>query len=168
MEVDYSFYAALYLDAAADTDFNRLCWDANRKLEIATTGMDGLNKLKEYPPTDEYTVEAVKRCVCKLVQYGHDMETAEREARAAKGYTTRADGSIQGKVVSSVSAGNESISYSSPGNAAVTTLTDKALASLNVREQVERDIIKTALSGLCDGNGVPLLYAGEYPRWARV
>lgn len=168
MEVDYSFYAALYADSAADTDFNRLCWDAMRKLEVATTCADGVNKLGEHPPEDDYTVEAVKRCVCKLVQNAYGLEKAEREARTAKGYTTRADGSLQGRVVSSVSAGNESVSYANPGSSTTTTLADKALASVAVREQVEREIIRTSLSGLTDCNGVPLLYVGEYPRWARV
>ena len=70
---------------------------------------------------------------------------------------------MQGRVISSVSAGNESISYSTSSNSAATTLTDKALASQTVREQVERDIITTHLSGVAVANGVPLLYMGQYP-----
>lgn len=168
MQVDYSTYAALYADTADFTSFNRLCWDANRKVEAETTGADGVNKLALYPPTDEYTVEAVERCICKLIQHAYDLEKAEEDARNAKGYITRADGTLQGRVVSSVSAGNESISYASATNASTTTLTEKALASTAIRKQIERDIIRTSLSGLFDGNGVPLLYAGEYPRWVNV
>lgn len=164
MYVDYEYYYALYDESAAlEPTFNRLAWDACRKLDIATTGHDGIQKLKLAYPTDEYAIEHVKRCACALVQNAYELETAEANARTAQGYTHREDGSLQGRVVSSVSAGNESISYATAANASNATLTDKAMASLSVREQVERDIITRYLSGVTDVNGVSLLYMGVYP-----
>lgn len=164
MYVDYEYYYALYDESAAlEPTFNRLAWDACRKLDVATTGHDGIQKLKLAYPTDEYSVECVKRCVCALVQNAYELETAEANARTAQSYTQREDGSLQGRVVSSVSAGNESISYASASNASLTTLADKALSSLTIREQVERDIITRNLAGVTDVNGVPLLYMGVYP-----
>lgn len=164
MYVDYEYYSGLYGDEAApEATFNRIGWDACRKLDIATTGHDGVQKLRQTFPTNEYAVECIKRCACALIQNAYSLEQAEANAKLAQGYTQREDGSLQGRVISSISAGNESISYSASSNSAVTTLTDKALASQAIREQVERDIITTHLSGVTDANGVPLLYMGPYP-----
>ena len=63
-------------------------------------------------------------------------------------------------MISSVSAGNESISYS-VGNA---TMIDKALSDPTVKEKLFRDTIREGLSGVTDANGVNLLYMGVYPR----
>lgn len=164
MYVDYEYYSGLYGDEAApEAAFNRIGWNACRKLDIATTGHDGVQKLRQTFPSDEYAVECIKRCACALVQNAYNLEQAEDNARMAQGYTKREDGSLQGRVISSISAGNESISYSTFSNSAATTLTEKALASQSVREQVERGIITTHLSGVADANGVPLLYMGPYP-----
>ena len=164
MYVDYEYYSGLYGDEAApEATFNRIGWDACRKLDIATTGHDGVQKLRQTFPTDKYAAECIMRCACALIQNSYDLEQAEVNARMAQGYTQREDGSLQGRVISSVSAGNESISYFTSSNSAASTLTDKALASQSVREQVERDIITTHLSGVADANGVPLLYMGPYP-----
>lgn len=164
MYVDYEYYSGLYGDEAAPkAAFNRIGWNVCRKLDIATTGHDGVQKLRQTFPSDEYAVECIKRCACALVQNAYNLEQTEDNARMAQGYTKREDGSLQGRVISSISAGNESISYSTSSNSAATTLTEKALASQTVREQVERDIITTHLSGVADANGVPLLYMGPYP-----
>ena len=164
MYVDYEYYDALYGDdGAPESSFNLHAWDVCRKLDLATTGHDGVQKLRQAFPTDENAVECVKRCACALIQNAYGLEQAEKNARMAQGYTLREDGSLQGRVISSISAGNESISYSTSSNSTATTLTDKALASQTIREQVERNIITTYLSGVTDANGVPLLYMGPYP-----
>lgn len=164
MYVDYEYYSGLYGDEAApEAAFNRIGWNVCRKLDIATTGHDGVQKLRQTFPSDEYAVECIKRCACALVQNAYNLEQAEDNARMAQGYTKREDGSLQGRVISSISAGNESISYSTSSNSAATTLTEKALASQTVRGQVEWDIITTHLSGVADANGVPILYMGPYP-----
>lgn len=165
MYADYAYYSALYGDdAATELEFNLLSWDACRKMDVATTGFDGVCKLRNVMPTDEYAVECIKRCACKLIQTAYEIKKAEESVKMSHGYTVREDGSLQGRVVSSVSAGNESISYSTSANSAATTLTDKAMASQSIREQVDRDIITESLSGIYDANGVPLLYMGPYPR----
>ena len=165
MYAEYEYYKALLGDNAADeSTFTRLLWEACRKMDIATTGMDGVCKLRDAMPTNEYDVEAVKRCACKLVHTAYEIEQAEASSKMSQGYTVRADGSLQGRVVSSISAGNESISYSTSANSAATTITDKAMASQTIREQVDRDIITGSLSGVYDANNVPLLYMGPYPR----
>jgi len=162
--IDKAAYLGIYGSADSamdDSTFDRLCYDACRKLDMATTGVDGWKKLRRSPPVDADDLEAVKRCACRLVYLMWQIETAERTSNQGRGYTETANG-LQGKVVSSVSAGNETISYAT-GNTGVATLIDKALADKSVRDKLFADTITEYLSGIKDANGVNLLYMGPYP-----
>lgn len=160
--VDFEYYKTLYSEkAVSEADFNRLSWDAEREIDKATSGVDSVRKLKVAFPTNEEDAEAVKRCVCALVDFLNQMETAERNANSVGQYTERADGSLQGKVVSSVSAGNESISYA-VGKSADTAISN-AIKDLQSKEVAIHQLIASRLSGVSDANGVNLLFGGKYP-----
>lgn len=160
--VDYDYYKSLYGDKAIpEADFNRLSWDAEREIDKATSGVDNVRKLKVAFPTDEEDAEAVKRCVCALVDFLNQIETAEREANSVGQYTEMADGSLQGKVVSSVSAGNETISYA-VGKSADTVISN-AIKDVQSRDMAVYQFITSRLSGVSDANGVNLLFGGRYP-----
>ena len=160
--VDYEYYKSLYGEKAIpETDFNRLLWDAEREIDKATSGVDNVRKLQVSFPTDVYGAEVVKRCVVELVDFLNKLNLAEESLSAMSQYTQREDGSLQGKVVSSVSAGNESISY------AVGKSTDmyvsNAIKDLQSRDATIQKFIAVRLSGVSDANGVNLLYGGRYP-----
>ena len=160
--VDYEYYKSLYGDKAIpDTDFNRLLWDAEREINKATSGGDNVQKLKVAFPTNEEDAEHIKRTVCALVDFLNQIETAERNANSVGQYTERADGSLQGKVVSSVSAGNESISYA-VGKSSDTAISN-AIKDLHSKDMAVYQFITSRLSGISDANGVNLLYGGRYP-----
>lgn len=161
--VDYEFYKTLYGEkGVSGTDFNRLSWDACKRIDAATTTVDGIKKLKIAFPTDEDDSETVKRCLCELINILYKLEQAEERVNASQGFVQREDGTVSSKLVSSVSAGNESISYST-NNISAATLIDKALSDKTVQEQLYRDTIAKYLSGVTDKNGINLLYAGRYP-----
>lgn len=160
--IDYPFHTSLYGDDISEADFNRLSWESRRKLDVATTGIDGVKKLKVAFPVDEDDAEAVKRCACALVEILYRIKQAEEAARIASGYTETENG-LKGKVISSVSAGNESISYAVGSNATSATFIDKALSDKGVQEKLFSDTIREYLSGISDANGVNLLFMGEYP-----
>lgn len=160
---DYEFYKTLYGEKSiSETDFNRLSWDACKRIDAATTTVDGIKKLKIAFPTDEDDSETVKRCLCELINILYKLEQAEERVNASQGFVQREDGTVSSKLVSSVSAGNESISYST-NNISAATLIDKALSDKTVQEQLYRDTIAKYLSGVTDKNGINLLYAGRYP-----
>lgn len=162
--VDYAYYSVLYGEnALSEADFNRLSWEAERKLDLNTTGIDGVKKLKVAFPTDEDDAEAVKRCICKLIEIEGNIEAATKRVTDAQGYILRDDGNLQGKVVTSVSAGNESVSFSAKDGSANATLIDKAMSDKTMQEQLYRDTITEYLSGITDANGISLLYMGAYP-----
>lgn len=160
--VDYAYYQSLYGEKALpEADFNRLSWEACRKMDAATTGIDGVHKLAEYFPTDEYAAECVKRCACTLVDVLNQVEQARADAVKASGYTETENG-LQGKVISSVSAGNESISYA-VGSTKSTSVYDKAVSDKSVEAELYADTIREYLTGIADANGVNLLFLGKYP-----
>ena len=166
MYIDYEYYKSLYGEKAIpEADFNRLLWDAEREINKATSGVDGVRKLQVAFPTSDYDAESVKRCVVELVNFLYKLEEAENNANSIGQYTERADGSLQGKVVSSVSAGNESISYA-VGKSTDTAISN-AIKDLQSRDMAVYQFITSKLSGVSDANGVNLLFVGRYPYYVR-
>ena len=147
MYIDYEYYKSLYGDKAlAETDFDRLSWDAERELDKATSGLDGVKKLEIAFPTNRYDAEVVRRCACDLIDFLSQLEKAQS--------TMINDGGI----VASKSAGNESISYVN-GDTVVTN----ALRSARGKEIAICSLITEKLRDVKDANGINLLYLGSYP-----
>lgn len=160
--IAFSDYVDMYPDSKlTDVEFKRLSWEASRRIDIATTGIDGVRKLRIAFPTDDYDVAAVNRCTAKLINTAEQILTAEKNAALSREYAETQNG-IHSKIISSVSAGNESVSYSSSTSA--TTVIDSVLADKSAQEKLYRDIIREYLNGIKDSNGVNLLYMGEYPK----
>lgn len=145
-----------------ESEFEAAAYEAERIMDIQTTGIDRVRKLQRFFPEDEYDVKAVKHCAGKLIHTILQIRKAEAAAEAARGYETTENG-IRGKVISSVSAGNESISYSTPGSSGATTI-DAAAKDRTERERLLCNIALDYLRGVDDANGISLLYMGEYPR----
>lgn len=159
MYITYSEYTALY-GTIEDKVFELLAFDACRYLDRLTTGADGVKKLKVAFPTDEDDSTAVKHCTAEIVNLLSQIREAELSASAGRGYI-QTDNGLQGKVISSISAGNESISFSSAGSAK--TVIDNAVADPTAKDQLIYDTVRRYLSGVADANGVNLLYMGRYP-----
>jgi hypothetical protein len=159
MYLTYEEYAAIY-DAMPAKDFDRLNFEACRHIDRLTAGVDGVKKLKVAFPTDEDSSAAVKHCAAHIVNILYQIQEAEKSASLGRGFTETENG-LHGKVVSSVTAGNESISYA-VGNSAKTSI-DKAVSDRNERIKLLRETVREYLSGVTDANGVNLLYMGVYP-----
>lgn len=142
-------YVELYGDIA-EAEFTRLAFDASRFMDIMTTGIDNVKKLKTAMPEDEDDAEAVEMCCAKLISLMQSIE-------AADGFVTREDGTVSSKAVSSISSGSESISYGG------TSSISAAVSDVNARNALYADAVKAYLSGIADANGVNLLYMGRYP-----
>ena len=157
-----SEYNKLY-DPMEESLFNRLAFDACRFLDIHTTGIDNVKKLKKYFPTDEDDAAAVKHCAAKLIYTLDQINKAEATALEGRGYEATEQG-VRGKVISSMSSGSESISYTTGGNASATVY-DAAAKDKTARDKRLAEIVWEYLSGIPDANGVGLLFMGMYPRW---
>lgn len=155
--IDIAKYTQLYGLIPFEV-FNRLAWDASRTLDRYTTGIDNVKKLSVAFPTECCDAESVRRCCAKLINIMHQIE----QVTNAAGFVETENG-LRGKVISSVSAGNESVSYS-VGSSAMVTEIEKAALDPAVRERLFDNAIRSCLSGVTDANGVNLLYMGRYPR----
>lgn len=160
MYITHEEYEQMY-DSIDEKLFNRLCYDACRVMDIHTTGIDNVKKLKRFPPTDEDDATAVKHCAARIVSFLHQIQQAEISAMETHGVEVTSQG-MRGKVISSISAGNESISYSTVGS--TTTSVDAAVKDKTVRDRMVAEIVWEYLRGIRDANGVSLLFMGSYPR----
>lgn len=140
--------------------FNRLAFEACRVMDIHTTGVDGVKKLKIAFPTDEDDADAVKYCAAKIINLLFQIQEAEAAASVGRGYTETAQG-LQRKIISRVESGNEAVSYSETklSNSSI----DAAVSDVSARKALLSSTIREYLSGICDANGVNLLYMGKYP-----
>lgn len=157
MYISYDEYAALY--GSVDC-FDRLCYDACRHIDRLTTSVDGVKKLKVAFPADEDSAAAVKHCAARVINILAQIQSAESAAAQGCGYIQTENG-LQSKVISSVSAGNETVSFSAGGT--IKTVIDAASVDTVAREKLIRDTVREYLSGATDANGVNLLYMGPYP-----
>ena len=160
MYISLDYYKTLY-DTIDERTFNNLSFEACRMMDVHTTGIDNIKKLKRFFPTDTDSVEAVKHCAAKLVNTLHQIQQAEASAAMGRGYIQTEQG-LRGKIVSRVEAGNEAVSYSETKSA--NTEIDAAAADRTVRNRLLTGIIRDCLAGVSDRNGVCLLYMGVYPR----
>lgn len=142
--------------------FERFSYEAERYIDNVTTGVDGVRKLKEFFPTDRDDIKAVVYAVCALAHAMYNIEKADENALSARGFTARADGVVVGNVVTSMSSGSESMSFST-GNTVNSALVN-ASTDTAARKAYYSDVVQRHLGGVRDANGVPLLYMGVYPR----
>lgn len=152
-------YRQMY-PGADEQGFNTAAYEAERIMDNFTTGIDRVKKLQRFFPTDDYDVKAVKHCAGKLINTIMQIQKAEADAAAMRGFESTEQGA-RGRVISSVSAGNESISYATGSGS---TAIDAAVKDQAERENLLKRIALDYLRGVDDANGISLLYMGEYPR----
>lgn len=159
--VENSFYKELYGSEISDSAFSRFEWETARLMDRETTGVDGFKKLRYAFPTDEDDVMTVRRCACAVINILHQIDEYNRSVMDANGYIKREDGTLSSNVISSISSGSESISFSN------SVKTDNVIISA-AKSTAEKNLlihntITEFLSGAADANGINLLYTGVYP-----
>ena len=160
MYITLKEYTELY-EPMEERLFNRLAFDACRVMDIHTTGIDNLKKLKQFFPVDADAVASVKHCAAKLINTLYQINQAESAAAMGRGYT-ETDQGLRRQIISRVESGNEAISYSETriGN----TVIDVAASDKKEKDKLLAGIVSDYLGGVDDANGVNLLYMGMYPR----
>lgn len=115
MYADYEFYKESYFgNIISEDDFPRLEDRASDKLYSITMGkIDRFlveNENGKLVLDDSKISSNIKKAICKLAEIMYDMEQSEKAYRDSIGFDTE-NGMIKGKVISSVSAGAERITY---------------------------------------------------------
>ena len=157
MYADYEYYQTEYGGKMSADDYKRFGRRAERRID----GITG-NKLQFAYPTNERDMEAVKDCVCELADFLYQIDSYNAAAMESLGTVAQADGTVKGKVITSISSGSESIGYSAAGSASTATM--EAAKDKKVADTMIYGMVQDGLSGIKDRNGVNLLYAGiPYP-----
>lgn len=122
---DYYFYTKKYLgNVIAEADFPRLIKRASKEFDYLTRDRLTVNVDGDIVRTecgvlvDEKMADDVKEACCRIAELIGEIELYEKSIRDSVGYSYD-DGTLKGKVVTSISSGSESISYASGNSDAV-------------------------------------------------
>lgn len=159
MYADFNYYTTKYggkVIGSAD-DFNHFERKAERRIDTITG-----NKLQFAFPTKKKDKETIKDCVCDLADFLFQLDSYQSAANDSAGVVIQADGTVTGKVVTSISSGSESISYSAKGGADTSLM--EAAKDKKKADSLIISMVRDGLGGVLDANGVNLLYSGiPYP-----
>lgn len=150
---DYEFYKDRYFgNIIPEVDFPRLSERASEEIDRLTN-----KRLRKWMPEDEADAADVQKAVCALAESLYYSEALSSAGMEGIGGITQADGTIRGKVISSMSSGSESRSFDTGGTSA---------SSLEGGEiQREQDRKRQKAEGLLSGiqykdYGYNLLFSG--------
>lgn len=150
---DYTFYTDRYFgNIIPEADFPRLSERASEKVDKLTS-----KRLRKWMPEDEGDAADVQKAVCALAEALYYSETLVSAGMSGIGGITQADGTIRGKMISSISSGSESMGFATGGTSA------SSLEGGEVQGIQERKIeeAKDLLSGIQYKNrGYNLLFSG--------
>lgn len=159
---DFEFYATTYHgNVVPESDFPRIADRASDFLDVIT-----FDRLVDGLPSDERAATKVQKAVCAVAEKLYELELAEKQAlsAAAGGTSSSGSGGATSGVITSRSAGSESISYASPSemaNGAKTwSAVYQAAGDMQKTNKLLEETAKAYLMGVRDNHGVPLLYAG--------
>ena len=162
---DFEFYATTYHgNVVPEADFPRIADRASDFLDVIT-----FDRLVDGLPSDERAATKVQKAVCAVCDKLYQLELADKQALSAAAGGTSSGGSggtggVNAGVITSRSAGSESISYASPSEMANGAKTWSAVYQAAGDETLTNKLLYSAaklyLMGVKDNNGANLLYAG--------
>ena len=159
---DFTFYENTYHgNVIPADDFERMADRASDFLDVIT-----FDRLVDGLPSDERAATKVQKAVCAVSDKLYELELAEKQALSAAAGSASSSGSggATSGVITSRSAGSESISYASPSEMANGAKTWSAIYQAAGDETLTNKLLYSAaklyLTGVKDNNGVNLLYAG--------
>lgn len=155
---DYDFYANDFLGSAVPVDlFPQMSERASAWIDTLTNDrlVDGL-------PTNARHQKRIKMAVCELAEVYYQLYLAETQGIAMATMEQKSDGTTG--IITSKSAGSESVSYATPqqiGSGAQSW--SKIYSVVGDRQKTNDLLLKTALPllmGVRTDDGIPILYVG--------
>ncbi len=158
----FTFYEQTYHgNVVPAEDFDRIADRASDFLDTIT-----FDRLAGGLPSDERAATKVQKAVCAVCDKLYQLELADKQAlsAAAGGTSSGGSGGATSGVITSRSAGSESISYASPSEMAngakVWSAVYKAAGDMQKTNKLLEDAVRWYLTGVRNDDGVLLLYAG--------
>lgn len=159
---DFEFYTTTYHgNVVPEADFPRIADRASDFLDVIT-----FDRLVDGLPDDERAKTKVQKAVCAVSDKLYELELAEKQANAAAqaGGSSGDSGGATSGIISSRSAGSESISYASLSDTASGAKNWSAVYQAAGDETLTNNLLYSVarlyLTGVRDDKGVLLLYAG--------
>ena len=159
---DFEFYATIYHgNVVPEADFPRIADRASDFLDVIA-----FDRLVDGLPSDERAATKVQKAVCAVSDKLYELELAEKQANAAAqaGGSSGTSGGATSGIISSRSAGSESISYASLSDTASGAKNWSAVYQAAGDETLTNKLLYSAarlyLTGVRDDKGALLLYAG--------
>lgn len=152
---DYEFYRnKFYGDTVPESDFLKYAERASDRIDQYT-----FDRLVDGLPDDERVKTKVQKAVCAVADTMYQIDQIKKASMDTVGTIQKEDGTVVNKAVSSVSSGNESISYTTGSN-----ISGNVYAQASINKKVENALLLNVateyLAGATNDKGVCLLYAG--------
>lgn len=157
----FTFYEQTYHgNVVPAEDFDRIADRASDFLDTIT-----FDRLADGLPSDERAATKVQKAVCAVCDKLYQLNLAEKQAMSAATGSTSSGGTGAAEgVVTSRSAGSESISYASPSEMAngakAWSAVYRASGDARATNKILEDTARLYLTEVRNDEGVLLLYAG--------
>lgn len=153
---DYAFYTNEYYgDVVPETDFPKYADRASDRVDEIT-----FDRLADGLPSDSRANKKVQKAVCSVADALYQIDSIKNTLLSNLGTVETEDGKVTGKTVSSVTAGSESITYSTGMSDASKTVCAQACMDKKVENILIQQKAGQYLYGVKDDKGEYLLYAG--------
>lgn len=153
---DYEFYESkFYGDTVPESDFPKYADRASDRIDKYT-----FDRLVDGLPENERAKTKVQKAVCAVADAIYQIEQIKNASMDTVGTIQKEDGTVINKTVSSVSSGNESITYATGNNAVSNSVYTQASMDKKVENALLLNVATEYLAGVTNDKGICLLYAG--------
>lgn len=153
---DYGFYTNKYFgDVVPELDFQKYAERASNRIDRIT-----FDRITYMYPDDPKMDKKIQEATCAVAEALYQIDIAKRASMEAFEMIQQEDGTVTGKVVSSVSSGSESRTYATGSSGNASNIYAQAAMDKKTENMVIYQTAVEYLSGVTDDEGRNVLYAG--------
>ncbi len=154
--VDFEFYKTkFYGDIVPEESFQKYAEIASDRIDRIT-----FDRLVDVLPENERDKTKVQKAVCAVADALYQIDQIRRSNMETVGTVKHEDGTVKGKMVSSVSSGSESISYVTGTQGNISDIYIQASTDKKNENVLLRRVATDYLAGVVNKKGICLVYAG--------
>ena len=153
---DYGFYTNKYFgDVVPELDFQKYAERASNRIDRIT-----FDRIAHMHQDDPKMNKKIQEATCAVAEALYQIDIAKRASMEAFERIHQEDGTVTGKVVSSVSSGSESRTYATGPSGNTSNIYAQAAMDKKTENMVIYQTAVEYLSGVTDDEGRNVLYAG--------
>ena len=153
---DYGFYTNKYFgDVVPELDFQKYAERASNRIDRIT-----FDRIAHMHQDDPKMNKKIQEATCAVAEALYQIDIAKRASMEAFERIHQEDGTVTGKVVSSVSSGSESRTYATGSSGNASSVYAQAAMDKKTENMLIYQVATEYLSGVTDDEGRNVLYAG--------